>query len=295
MNRKLAINPLPWILGPEGFDLSAATLTPALRELRDAGFDAVHADVPAGWSSTEYSAFIASFGFRPAPGYFGADFTSPETRHQVVESARVHAASQAALGLTETFMAADLVPERIAAPAVGAQPSAERNAMIADGLAAAAAAMRTEGITAALHSHVGSWIETEDEIRGILDATAGSSLAFGPDTGHIAWAGGDPAALVRDYASRVAALHVKDVHQAAAAAARDAAADYWSATNDYHVWTEPGRGDVDFPAVFAALPAEFDGWYVVEVDVPDIGTPAESASVARSYLVAEFGFPERGA
>jgi inosose dehydratase len=292
--RRLAINPLPWVLGPHGFDLSLQTLTPALRELSAVGFDAVHADIPQGMTVDSYVDFIGGFGFRPAPGYFGGSFESREARAETIESARVHAATQAALGLSEVFIASNLSGERIARPAIGTDPSAERLAVIAEIIAEAAEAMLGEGVRAALHPHVGSWIETEGEIRSVLDATAGSVLGFGPDTGHITWAGGDAAALVRDYADRVLALHVKDVDPVAAHAALADGSDYFGATMGHHVWTEPGRGCIDFDAVFAALPASFDGWFVIEVDVPNVGTAAESAAASREFVLQTSYFSGAG-
>jgi inosose dehydratase len=283
---KLAVNPLPWVLGPGGFELSEATLRPALTDLSAVGFDALHADLPEGWTVDRYRRFLAEYGFRPAPGYFAADFTDPEQHATIAESARRHAATLAELGLTESFSASNPSQERFTRPAIGASASAERTKIVSDGLANAAEAALAEGVRHALHPHIGTWVETEAEVRQVLDATTGSALAFGPDTGHLAWAGMSPEAIIGDYADRVIALHLKDVDQGAAAAARAAAADYFAATGVHHVWTEPGCGSVDFRAVFAALPAEFDGWSVLEVDVPNLPTPKESARVSRENLLA---------
>ncbi|MFI6681590.1 hypothetical protein [Kribbella sp. NPDC050470] len=60
---------------------------------------------------------------------------------------------------------------------------------VVDGVGVAAEAITSEGVTPALHPHVGSTIETEPEIRAVLDAVPASILSFGPDTGHLAWAG----------------------------------------------------------------------------------------------------------
>jgi inosose dehydratase len=284
--RKLAINPLPWVIGPTGLDVSVATLTAALTEVSTVGFNAIHTDIPEGMKPADYAQLVRGFGVVPAPGYFGGDFDSPTSRSAAVEAARVLAARHAELGLTEMFIASNLGIERIERPAVGAAASDDRIAVIAEGLAAAAAATRAEGVVAALHPHVGSWIETESEVRGVLDATDGSVLAFGPDIGHLLWGGSDPAAMIRDYADRVAAVHLKDVDPAAVRAARNDDSDYWAATKNHHVWTEPGRGQADFDAIFASLPHAFEGWFAVEVDVPNCGTPAESAATARNYLLA---------
>lgn len=283
---KLAVNPLPWVIGPDGFTLNEATLTAALTDLRDAGFDAVHADIPADWDVARYREFLDGFGFRPAPGYFSADFSNPDEHSSIAEAAKRHASQLAELGLTETFTASNLAADRLEYPASGHAPDADRTAVVADGLARAAEAAKAEGVVHALHPHVGSHVEVEAEVRQVLDATNGSALAFGPDTGHLFWAGVTPEQIIADYADRVVAIHLKDVDVDAARAAHDAEADYWAATGNHHVWTEPGRGSVRFDRVFAALPATFAGWSVLEVDVPNVGTGKESASLSRRNLLA---------
>lgn len=289
---KLAINPLPWVLGTGTFDLSVSTLTPALEQLGTIGYRALHADIPPGMTPIDYLGFLGEHGFSPAPGYFGALFDVPESRADVVEAARVHAAGQAALGLTEMFIAQNLSPERLARPAVGAGASSDRVAVMAEALAEAAEAARAEGITAALHPHVGSAIEVEAEVRGVLDRTAGSALAFGPDVGHLTWAGMDATRLMRDYRDRIVAVHLKDVDAAAAAVAAEKGLDYWAATTQQHVWTEPGRGAVDFDAVFDVLGDRFTGWSVVEVDVPALPTPEASSQASFDYLTGHSFFAE---
>jgi inosose dehydratase len=288
---KVAVNPLPWVLGPEGYDLSPTTVRAAVAGIVAAGFTAMHAEVPAGMSPADYRTLLSDHGVQPAPGYFGAHFDAPaEGLPALVEAAKKHAAVQLELGLTEVFLASHLNPARIASPAVGAGFDPQRLELIIERIALVAGAVQREGLTPCFHPHVGSWIETEIEVRTLLDSIDAAVLSFGPDTGHLLWGGSDPAALVADYADRVGAMHLKDVHRVAAQRAREQGDDYQAATNTEHVWTEPGRGDVDFAAVFAALPASYDGWFVVEVDVPDLPTKEESTLASAKWIAEQ---PER--
>jgi inosose dehydratase len=144
-----------------------------------------------------------------------------------------------------------------------------------------------QGVRPCFHPHVSSWIETEHEIRTMLDAVDPSVLCFDPDTGHLFWGGTDPAKIIGEYAARVGAIHPKDVHRVAAERAREQNADYGVSTFTEHVWTEPGRGDVDFDAVFAAVPPAYSGWFVVEVDVPDLPTKEESTAESARWISAQ--------
>jgi inosose dehydratase len=286
LTAKVAVNPLPWVLGPQGFDLSPTTVRSAVAGIAQAGFTAMQADVPAQMPTADYRTLLADHGIVPAPGYFGAHFDgSADELPALVEAAKAHAATQLELGLTEAFLASHLNPARIARPAVGADFDADRLDLIIERIALVAGAIRGEGLTPCFHPHVGSWIETEHEVRTMLDTVDASILSFGPDTGHLFWGGSDPAKLIADYADRVGATHLKDVHRTNAERAEEQADDYQAATNVGHVWTEPGRGDVDFGAVFAALPASYDGWFVVEVDVPDLPTK-EASTVASAQWIA---------
>ncbi|WP_291055640.1 sugar phosphate isomerase/epimerase [Herbiconiux sp.] len=289
---RLAINPLPFLLEGSGLDLSAERLHASFADIARAGYTAVHADVPPGMTPSGYGALLASHGLRPAPGYFGGFFDQPEARDDVVEGARRHAAATAELGVDTMFIAQHMCELRRARPAIGADPSAERVSIMAEGLELAAQAARAEGVTAALHPHVGSWIEVESEVRGVLDLTQGGSLMFGPDTGHLAFAGMDPVALVADHRERVAAIHLKDLDTAAAARVLAEGTSYFDATRSDRIWAEPGAGTLDLAGVLDALPADFDGWYVVEVDLPKHGTPFDSAVLSRENLLALPSFTE---
>jgi inosose dehydratase len=285
---RVGLNPLPWVLTPDGFDLSVPTLRTAFSEIASTPFKGIHADPPAELDVAGYRSLLAEFGLDPAPGYFSADFQSVD-RRDLVEAAKRHAAIQAELGNTEVFLAAGLTTERIAHPSIGYGGDSLLPQVI-DGVGAAAEAITAEGVTPALHPHVGSTIETESEIRALLDAVPASVLAFGPDTGHLAWAGITPSKLMTQYADRIAAVHLKDVHLRQADVARDADANYFDATvTKFTVWTEPGRGDVDLLAAIRALPDTFHGWLIVEVDVPEADSNLASTELSAQWITDHLG------
>lgn len=281
---RIGINPLPWILGDMAYRLDRSVIEQALTDLAPIGFDHLTVEIPEGWTTAEYGTLLADHGFSAAPGYFSGTWADRSTHAALVEKIKAHAAAHAELGLDRAFIAHDLTPERIARPAVGAGSDPATSGVIAEGLALAAGVAAAEGVRYALHPHVGSLVETGEEIRAVLDATAGSSLYFGPDTGHLFWAGSDPAGLMSQYSDRIIAVHLKDVDPAAAPAAISAGDDYMQATNGRHVWTEPGRGAVDFDGVFAALPVDYDGWFIIEVDVPNAPTAVESSQLSFDFV-----------
>ena len=211
----IALNPIQWMASDDGW------LDPAMRPgpeqllgmVRQAGFAGVMAEVPAGWSVDRYLDTAGQLGLALAPGYFvcrsdGRDGAEDE----VVAAAQAVARQHAELGQRDIglglAMARDAV--RVGRPARGAERDDTRLNAITALIGRIAEAMRAEGIRPALHPHVGTWVETEQEARAVLDAFDAATLGFLPDTGHLAWAGADVPGLISKYAERVPFLHVKD-------------------------------------------------------------------------------------
>lgn len=286
---RVGLNPLPWLINGMAFDLSESNLRNTFTEVASTPFRAIHADVPPNMTASQYRDLLSVYGLSPAPGYFTTAFEK-EQKTVVIESAKRHAATQAELGNTEVFIAANVDPGRFDRPGVGAGFDRATFDRMVDSLGAAAEAITAEGVTPALHPHVGTGIEVEAEVREVLDAVPASVLSFGPDTGHLTWAGMDPAAVMADYASRIAAVHLKDVHVDQVVRSKQAGSGYFQATTGgSHLWTEPGRGDVDLAATLAALPVTFNGWVIVEVDVPEASSPLASTQISASWISEHLG------
>jgi len=285
---RVGINPLSWYRTATGrllIDDDAPSLRDVYTQVRRAGYNAVHAQVPLDMSPASYRSLLDEVGLSPAPGYFQARFSNDRLLPHIAADARRIAAEHAQLGLDRIFIADWFAtPERFATPARGVDHDPGRLQRITKNLAHTCAVMVKEGVTPCLHQHVGTWIETPDETIAVLEAIAPELLLFGPDTGHLAWAGADVPELVRRYANRVGAVHLKDVHLAICERALEDRLSYDDATA-LHLWTEPGRGDVDLGAVVRALDG-FDGWYLIEVDIADEATPELSAEVGVSWIRA---------
>lgn len=143
-----------------------------------------------------------------------------------------------------------------------------------DRLAAHAA---TRGVRASLHPHVGTMVEKQDEVLRVLE---GSSVGLTLDTGHLLIGGTDPAELAAAWATRVNHVHAKDVRLALAEAVRSGELTYTDAVRA-GIYVPLGEGDVDFPAIAAALGAAgFDGWWVLEQDTILAAAPAGEGPVA---------------
>jgi inosose dehydratase len=144
------------------------------------------------------------------------------------------------------------------------------------------------GVKPSLHPHVGTMVETRDEVERVLQH---SGIPLCLDTGHLLIGGTDPAELVRRYADRVNHVHAKDVRAGIAAQVRDGELTYTEAVRR-GIYVPLGEGDVDFSSIVRTLrAAAYDGWYVLEQDtilpgVPDGDGPAGDVRRSLAFLRA---------
>ena len=160
--------------------------------------------------------------------------------------------------------------------------------MVARGAHAIARRVNEEtGLRTVFHHHCATFVEAPWEIDELMARTDPSSVGLCLDTGHGAFGGGDPAAMLAKWRSRVWHVHLKDCHPGIAAKAALEGWDYQQAVRN-GVFCELGKGSVDFKAVIALLrDTGYDGWLVVEQDVlPSMGSPKQSAARNRDYLTA---------
>jgi inosose dehydratase len=160
--------------------------------------------------------------------------------------------------------------------------------VFAAGATQVARAVRDDtGLRTVFHHHIGTWVETPQETRRLMDMTDPAVLGLCFDSGHWQFAGGDPVAGIEEYAGRVWHAHFKDCAPDIAARSR---VEGWDGVTSvgHGVFCELGRGGVPFPAVRDALDrAGYSGWIVVEQDVlPGMGAPKESARRNREYLAS---------
>ncbi len=119
------------------------------------------------------------------------------------------------------------------------------------------------GVTACIHPHMGTMIETPAEVERVLSH---SSVPLCLDTGHLTVGGSDPVELARTVPHRIAHVHLKDVDARLAADVRSGRVGYADAVRD-GMYTTLGEGDVDLREIVRSLEnAGYAGWYVPELD-----------------------------
>ncbi|MBG6237704.1 inosose dehydratase [Mycetocola sp. CAN_C7] len=145
----------------------------------------------------------------------------------------------------------------------------------------------SRGIRPTLHPHVGTLVETRDDVSRVL---AGSKVPLCLDTGHLLIGGTDPVELAREHPERITHVHAKDVSKAIAERVRSGEISYTDAVRQ-GIYVPLGTGDVDFATIVDVLTqAGYDGWYVLEQDTilteqpAEDGGPIGDVATSMSYL-----------
>jgi inosose dehydratase len=274
--RRIAGNPIPYWSRDGRVDKSRAVFDEAFADFAKIGFTAVKADVPDGMDAGEYLDWIGRYGLAPALSLFSSPFDSTIEISEEIERAKRFAETQVVLGLDRTMISSMAVPARLAHPAVGADFSRDRLDLAIENCGIICEVLQSEGLRPLHHSHVGGVFETEEEITALLDGLGRDVIGFGPDTGHLRWAGIEPAIFIERYADRLGGIHIKDVFPDHLGRSDREPMSYQDLTATKRLWCEPGLGMVDFDAVLAALPDDYDGDFMIEVDEPSGDSRFES-------------------
>jgi inosose dehydratase len=132
-------------------------------------------------------------------------------------------------------------------------------------LDALASRLREGNVRLAFHHHMGTVVQSEDEIDRLMRDTS-DDVGLLLDTGHLVFAGGDPEAVAQRHAKRIVHVHCKDVRRHILDEVRDRDASFLQAVLE-GVFTVPGDGSIDFAGVLAGLSAGgYRGWLVVEAE-----------------------------
>jgi inosose dehydratase len=156
---------------------------------------------------------------------------------------------------------------------------------VARGLNEAGAIAQSHGLRLAYHEHVGTNIQTPDEIDRLMALTDPRYVTLLLDTGHIQLAGGDPLQVARKYRERIEYVHLKDVRREQMQRFHAQHLPFLQGVR-MGVFTVPGDGCIDFAPILAHLAqTNYQGWMVIEAEQdPGVAHPDTYMRKALTYL-----------
>ncbi|WP_404407825.1 sugar phosphate isomerase/epimerase family protein [Jeotgalibacillus malaysiensis] len=146
--------------------------------------------------------------------------------------------------------------------AVRAKGNTEQDyVLLGQGLDQAREIIEKHGLIASYHPHLGSMVETPEQIDKIFSLT---SIPFCPDLAHLAAGGGNPLEIVKKYYERIHYIHLKDLKDSE--------------------FVPLGQGTLALDDIIQFLKSkDFNGEWLVEIDGFS-GDPEEACKISYEFL-----------
>jgi inosose dehydratase len=133
-------------------------------------------------------------------------------------------------------------------------------------------AVSDTGLTAALHQHTGTCVETRDETYAVLESVNTKYVRFGPDVGQLTKGGSDAVQVVKDFMPIIEHMHLKD----------------YNGENPHLAGYCPlGQGKVNVPAILDLMEKrKLHGMVMVELDNDGKTSlvPLDLVKISKAYL-----------
>ncbi len=141
------------------------------------------------------------------------------------------------------------------------------------------------GVALTFHHHMGTVVQTAGETDRLMAGTDPKYVSLLFDSGHFAYCGEDPVAMVTKHAKRVKHVHLKDIRPDVVARVRKERLSFLEGVRQ-GAFTIPGDGCVEFDPIFKVLAESgYEGYMVVEAEQdPAKANPLEYAIRARKFI-----------
>ena len=288
MSVKIGISPIAWQNDDLPDITKDYTMEQALREAREIGYTGVERGQRMPHDTEGLRAYLEQNDIALCGGWCSGaslvnDFAAEtaEVKQQVEQFIALGAPCIVYAECSNTIQGDQSVP-------VNNRPKLDRDDIRAYGakISELAKWMADQGMPMAYHHHMGSIIESEDDVNWLMDGSSDDlHLCF--DTGHLLFGGGDVMATLDRWGDRVHHVHYKDIRPAIVKDVRENNLSFLDAVIA-GAFTVPGDGCIDFQAVTHALKAmDYHGWIVVEAEQdPAKAPPYEYSKLGYDNIVA---------
>ena len=281
MGPRLAATPITWgFVGTNrwGIDLPQHRI---LSEMSEIGFSATEVGVPGFLPAdgVEGKKLLNEYRLRAVSGPVSFVIHKKESRRDALESVRKAGQRLLAMG-GEVLIT---VPKPVGLRS-GERLEGDGWKELCDGLDAVEDLCRSMGLRQALHPHVGSLVETKEDMQKVMEI---SSCGWCLDTAHIASGDLDPSDFLEMAGDRVTLVHIKDLNLDLGRKMVQHEIEF-DAAIAHRVFVPLGEGDLDLAGIIPLLPQEV--WWVLEQDqaiteFPEAGTgPADDAASSLQVL-----------
>lgn len=141
------------------------------------------------------------------------------------------------------------------------------------------------GIDLVYHHHMGTVVQTAEEIDRMMQMTNPDKFSLLFDSGHLAYCGEDYMQVLKKHANRIKHVHLKDIRPEIVAKVKAEKLSFLQGVR-LGTFTVPGDGAIDFAPIFDVLDKSgYQGWMIVEAEQdPAKANAFEYALKARKYI-----------
>jgi inosose dehydratase len=288
MSVKIGISPIAWQNDDLPDITKDYTMEQALRESREIGYTGVERGQRMPHDTDGLRQYLEANDIALCGGWCSGnslvnDFAAEcdATRQQVAQFIALDAPCIVYAECSNTVQGLQNVP-------VNNRPKLSRDEIMTYGkkISELAKWMADQGMPMAYHHHMGSIIESEDDVNWLMDGSSHEvNLCF--DTGHLLFGGGNVMATLDRWGDRVHHVHYKDIRPHIVKDVRDNNLSFLDAVIA-GAFTVPEDGCIDFQEVTHKLKAmDYSGWIVVEAEQdPAKAPPYEYSKLGYDNIVA---------
>ncbi|WP_252230278.1 myo-inosose-2 dehydratase [Clostridium sp. ZBS15] len=142
-----------------------------------------------------------------------------------------------------------------------------------------------KGMKIVYHHHMGTGVQTTEEIDKLMSVTDENLVYLLFDTGHLVYSGENPVEILKKYVHRIKHVHLKDIRPEIVSKVKNEKLSFLKGVRA-GAFTVPGDGSIDFEPIFKILAENnYEGWLMIEAEQdPSIANPLEYAIKGRQYI-----------
>lgn len=285
---QLAIAPIAWTNDDMPELGSENTFEQCISEMALAGFTGTEIGNKYPKDPEVLEQYLNIRGLKVASAWFSA-FLTTKPFEETAEAFKAHRDFLHAMGAKVIVVAEQghSIQGIMTAPVFDDKPvfTDEEWKKLAEGLEKLGDLAHEKDMEIVYHHHMGTGVQTTEEIDRLMEITDPDKVKLLFDTGHLVFSGENPIAVYNRHQDRIKHIHFKDIRQETAEEVEKEKDSFLNGVKK-GVFTVPGDGMIDFTPIWTAIHAsDYEGWIVVEAEQdPAKANPFEYAVKARSYI-----------
>jgi len=293
LNIKIGINPIVWS-NDDMQDLGGdIPLDQCLSETQQAGYSGIELGHKFPKDTSKLKPILNNYNLKLVSGWHSTFFASKD-KYEEIENFKKHLSFLKSMEC-KVIICAECT--RTKHSSIDSEPRNQKPLLteeewksLIQGIDESGKIAKENGLKLVYHHHIGTCVETMEEVDRFMKETNPDDVWLLADTGHMLYAGGIPLDLFTKHRDRIAHIHFKDIRKDVLEEVRQKNINFLNSVK-MGVFTVPGDGCIDYgPIIEEINKLNYDGWIVVEAEQdPKKAIPLKYANKAREFIKAKIG------